>query len=429
MGIKFINFKNIITKSEFRKNVLVLMSGTAVAQIIPILCSPFLTRRYSPADFGLYANFTAVLSFVTIGMTGQYSKAIVVPETDEEAVNVLALSILLAVVCTVVLTFSFVAARKPLTLLLRSPSLDNLLCLIPLCALLYALYDVFNEWCIRRKWFAKLGRNKITNTSGIAGSQIVLSFTKASNGLVFGEIMGRTLSSCLALWRVFSSDRKLFCNVSWEKIKNLAKRYSDFPKFTIPSQLIDSLAKQLPILVMTAQYGAYEIGLYDLGSRLLSTPSMFLGNAFQDVFKQKAAEEYREKGSCLEAYKKAMRSILQISVVPFFLIFIFSPTLFVWIFGQEWYKAGIYARIMSVNAWIGFVFSSTSAVFYVANGQKKLLAWRILCGIANIVVLIGCIFFTDIKFMLIGLCVFRSIGNAIGVSFTYKLAKSNVSMK
>ena len=42
-------------KSEFTKNVLTLMTGTTIAQAIPIAISPILTRLYSPEDFWIFA--------------------------------------------------------------------------------------------------------------------------------------------------------------------------------------------------------------------------------------------------------------------------------------------------------------------------------------------------------------------------------------
>ena len=42
-------------KSEFAKNVLTLMTGTTIAQAIPIAISPILTRLYTPEDFGVFA--------------------------------------------------------------------------------------------------------------------------------------------------------------------------------------------------------------------------------------------------------------------------------------------------------------------------------------------------------------------------------------
>lgn len=40
--------------NDFRKNVLILMTGTTIAQAIPIAISPILTEIYTPEDFGVF---------------------------------------------------------------------------------------------------------------------------------------------------------------------------------------------------------------------------------------------------------------------------------------------------------------------------------------------------------------------------------------
>ena len=49
-------------KSEFTRNVLTLMTGTTIAQAIPIAINPILTRLYTPEDFGVFALFIAITS-------------------------------------------------------------------------------------------------------------------------------------------------------------------------------------------------------------------------------------------------------------------------------------------------------------------------------------------------------------------------------
>ena len=60
-------------RSEFGKNVLTLITGTSVAQAIPIALSPVLTRLYTPEDFGilyLFVSISAVFSSIaTDGMS------------------------------------------------------------------------------------------------------------------------------------------------------------------------------------------------------------------------------------------------------------------------------------------------------------------------------------------------------------------------
>ena len=77
-------------KSEFTRNVLTLMTGTTIAQAIPIAISPILTRLYTPKDFGVLALFVAITSIFGSIANGRYELAIMLPKKDEDAINIFA---------------------------------------------------------------------------------------------------------------------------------------------------------------------------------------------------------------------------------------------------------------------------------------------------------------------------------------------------
>ena len=66
------------------RNVITLITGTAIAQAIPIAISPVLTRIYSPDDFGVFALYLSITSIIAIVATGRYELAITLPAKNEE---------------------------------------------------------------------------------------------------------------------------------------------------------------------------------------------------------------------------------------------------------------------------------------------------------------------------------------------------------
>ena len=56
-----------IKKSEFLSNSLILITGTFIAQLIPIILQPFLRRIFSPSDFGYFAIFTTIVGVLVLG--------------------------------------------------------------------------------------------------------------------------------------------------------------------------------------------------------------------------------------------------------------------------------------------------------------------------------------------------------------------------
>lgn len=53
-------------KSEFSRNVLTLMTGTTIAQAIPMAISPILTRIYTPAYVGVFALYMSLVYIIGI---------------------------------------------------------------------------------------------------------------------------------------------------------------------------------------------------------------------------------------------------------------------------------------------------------------------------------------------------------------------------
>lgn len=109
-----------ITQNEFNRNVVTLLTGTTVAQAIPVMISPILTRIYTPEDFGVLALFIAITSIFGSIANARYELAIVLPEKDEDAVNIVALCILIAFSISVGLFVAVSIFHTPILRLLNN---------------------------------------------------------------------------------------------------------------------------------------------------------------------------------------------------------------------------------------------------------------------------------------------------------------------
>src|SRR5699024_8009724 len=96
--IKEILMKNRLikfSKKPFVRNVIILASGTAAAQIIAMALSPIITRLYGPEAYGLMGTFMAIVSIVAPIAALTYPIAIVLPKSDQDAKGIIRLSILI----------------------------------------------------------------------------------------------------------------------------------------------------------------------------------------------------------------------------------------------------------------------------------------------------------------------------------------------
>ena len=100
------NFKTTNNGAVFYKNILTLLKGSVLAQLIPLIISPFITRLYSPKELGLLALFSSISIILGSVVNGRYEQALVLVKTENEANHLTILSLFISLVVSLLL-FSF----------------------------------------------------------------------------------------------------------------------------------------------------------------------------------------------------------------------------------------------------------------------------------------------------------------------------------
>jgi len=128
-----------IYESTFVRQVFTIFSGGAIAQIIPFLVEPLLTRIYTPEEFALFAQFISITTLFTIVATARYELAIMLPNTLRLSVNILALSFIISFITSVVSVVIIAIFGKHIVKFLNNEPLLNYLWLSPFKIKLYRL--------------------------------------------------------------------------------------------------------------------------------------------------------------------------------------------------------------------------------------------------------------------------------------------------
>ena len=117
--------------SSFAADVLKLVTGTTIAQVITILAAPVITRLYGPEAFGLLTLFASITSILGVNrLHGAYELAIMLPKTDEEAANLLGLCLLCVAVISGLTVPALYFGGDALLSLLRAPGPGSYLVLV-----------------------------------------------------------------------------------------------------------------------------------------------------------------------------------------------------------------------------------------------------------------------------------------------------------
>ena len=136
---------------EFNKNVLTLLTGTTVAQAIPVAISPILTRIYTPEDFGLFAIFIAMTAIFGSIVNARYDLAIMLPKKNEDAINLFALGFLIT---TIISSFFFVLViifNQNLVHYLGNKEIGIWLYFLPITIFLTGIWNILSHFNNRKK--------------------------------------------------------------------------------------------------------------------------------------------------------------------------------------------------------------------------------------------------------------------------------------
>lgn len=385
--------KKKITSEGFAKNVITLMSGTTLAQILSIIASPFLTRMYSPEEFGVFGIYIAVISLFSVVVCGKYEMAIVLPEKDKDAINILILSVGIASIVSLILMFALLIIPSSLLRAINiSQNLISYIWVIPISVLLTGLFQSLNKWAIRKKTFKIIALAQVNKSTTTIGSQLIYNyqFILMSNGLVVGQIFGFLFATTLLAYQLLKRDFNIIKKYgNFTSIKRMLVRYKQFPIYSIWSGLLNTGSVQLPLFMLAFFFNPVIVGYYTLANRLLTIPISVLGTSVSQVFLQQATEENR-RGNLGDFSLSVFSKMLSIGLTPMIMVSIVSPELFSVVFGQAWYNSGVYVQWLTV--WLLFVFISSpiSGIFIILEKQKESMIFNgILFSSRIFVLLIG----------------------------------------
>lgn len=179
--------RRLIPQSAYARNVLTLMTGTTLAQAIPIAISPLLTRLYSPEEFGRFALYMAVASIASVLVTGRYELAILLPRQDKDALHITALATALSIAISALLFLVVLFFALPIAALLGDAALAPWLYWVPASTLLLGLYQSLNYWSNRKAQYKRLAISRTVQSGSAALAQLGIGYAgSGAVGLVGG---------------------------------------------------------------------------------------------------------------------------------------------------------------------------------------------------------------------------------------------------
>ena len=419
-----------IWSTDFNKAVITLLSGTALAQLITFGLYPLISRLYTPADFGVFGLITSAMGIIALVASTRYELAIILPPTDEEAGKVVSLSFVINTIMSmlsllvITLLYFFVDDMGES---LREHKI--LLFLIPILVFFTSAANILQNWLIRKKEYKALSASKIIQS--ILNNGIIILFGILSVGVIglFAGLLFSAVVTVTFLFMRFKNANKEKM-ISFEKsgLLSVAKKYIDFPRANSFQALSESFQSQGIIFVISYFFSMQVVGLYSFALRILMAPLFFFVNSFTQVFYQSASELYAKGESLVPILRKTVYNLALLAFPLMVVLMVFGPSLFAFVFGEEWRESGLYARLLAPYICIDFLRYGVSQLPIILGKVKQMFYWSLL---GNLVLfsslLFGIVVLDDLKSGFVLISITMTLYFSFLFFWIYKLAKNENS--
>lgn len=352
----------LILNNPLYKGVLILGSGTAVAQLIGIAAMPVITRLYTPSDLGVLAVYSSILAIVGTGATLRYEFACALPQKDEDAANLFGLCLILLFITTAGFSLIIFFGGELLIDIFHMDIIEQYRWFLLAGFFGMGLYTILNYWAIRQRDYKRITYTKIIQGAGGASCKLVLGFLSfGPKGLIIAEIVSQIAGihtlACV-MWR---KERENLSEISVGRMKGVAETYKSFPVYNFPASIINTTSLQLPSIMLLALYDSQIVGLYALAQMFVVLPGRIISGSMGQAYLGEASKMVREESRELRSlYVRTLRDLLIIALPLIGIPAICAPFVVPIIFGEAWADAGWYCWPLAFEAIAAFVVSSTS---------------------------------------------------------------------
>jgi len=354
--------------------VLTLVAGGAIAQALPLLLGPWLTRLYTPEQFGVYHLFAAVSANLAVVACARYEFALplVGDAVDAAALRALCLRVLAGVTLA-----SALGAAAWLAW-----SAHGWTAWLPVAVAILGWLSLATLWATRAQAYRALAIARVVQYGGASLAQAGAAMLGAGvQGLIVAPIAAAAAAA--AVLRLPLQDDTSAAPQRW---RELARRFRDFPLLNTPHAFMGALQDTVSIAMIAAWQGPMAAGFWGLSLRYLKAPATLVGGAVsQALYPQLAAHgasvdhdadahaPLRVTREGRAAVRRVMAGLAAIAAPLVLLLWAFAPWAFERLFGPQWRGAGELARTLGLYIGVHFV-AAPLAVVTLAWGAQ---AWAL----------------------------------------------------
>ncbi len=355
--------------SEFLFHFKILASGTIISQIIMFSASPFITRIYSPEEFGIFALYASIISILVPISSLKYNTAIVVAKTNEDSDALFFVSIIVLIAFSLCILIFSVIGDNFITSFIDIKKLNTWWNLIFFVILIQSLNSIIRSYLNRNKNYNLISQISIMRS--VMYVLIVITFGYfgfTENGLFLGEIFAALIILIFAILKIRGSYAPFKFKENFNPF-NIITKYKDFPIFSFFPTFLNKFSMMMPIFFLSKFFPDYIVGQYSLAVKIVFFPLIFISSTISTINLRKSSEIINQNGDLKKYLLNLTFLLIGIVLIPAIILFFYGVEIFIFVFGENWQISGEFVQILIPGLALIFVVSTLSPVL---NSIRKL---------------------------------------------------------
>lgn len=335
-------------RRSFLRSVMVLFSGTVLAQALPFAAAPWIARLYTPDQFAVFGTLLAVFGPLGVIAAGRYELAVMLPEDDERSSDLVRGALLLALVMGVGAYGAVTLFGLSTRISAKLPGLDRLAWAAALLTCMAGVQLVLQQWLLRRGRFDVTARLKVVQAVGITTLTVALGMVHFGDGLVMGYLGGWVVFALASAWYV-AHHAPLAGRFGAARSKAAMNDYREWPLVNSWPAIINAIASGMATFYMVSYFDQGIAGQHNFARQYVLVPVSMVTVALGQVIFVRSAERVRERKALMPELRPILVILACCAVLMLLILWLAGGAIFAFLFGKEWMRAGEAAAILGAG--------------------------------------------------------------------------------
>lgn len=345
--------------SAFVASISKLLLGSSMAQAITIIATIASARFYSPENFADFGIYIAVIAILLTFFTGRLDLALIQVSSTLDYKKILSTTFVLLLISSILFII--------FTTQLYNFNFGNRMAILIFFGLIAnGTFQVYSNLFSSQERYGELGLFR--TLAALIFAVLSISFAYFNINVAEGLILASLISQASSAFIFILRSGVPLAIPGAREFKSVMAEYRDYWTMDTLSSLLNTIGRQLPLIIFPAIFGSVIAGYYFFSQRIIAAPINLIANSVGNVFRKGATKEYNEKGNFRGIFLFSFFRLLLLATIGTIIVFVFVDDKIVnLIFGDQWIGITNILKMLIVFYAFKFVVSPLTYSLYVVR--------------------------------------------------------------